>query len=129
MNNQKLCSFALCAMLFALCSSAQAQQPAKIPRIGYLSSASVSGNVARIEAFCQGLRELSYMAGKNIVIEERYAEGKSDRLRELAAELVRLKVDVIVTAGPTQTRAAKAATSTIPIVMTNDGNPVGDGFV
>jgi putative ABC transport system substrate-binding protein len=82
-----------------------------------------------MEAFRRGLRELGYVEGKHIVIEWRFAEGKNDRLPALAAELVRLKVDIIVTAGPTQTRAAKAATSTIPIVMTNDGNPVSDGFV
>jgi putative ABC transport system substrate-binding protein len=121
--------FVLFAMLFALCFSAEAQQPKKVPRIGFLGAASMSANSARIEAFRQGLRELGYMEGKNIVIEWRSAEGKSDRLPALAAELVNLKVNVIVTGGPTQTRAAKAATSTIPIVMTNDGNPVGDGFV
>jgi putative ABC transport system substrate-binding protein len=82
-----------------------------------------------MEAFRQGLRELGYVEGKHIIIEWRSADGKNDRLPALAAELVRLKVDIIVTAGPTQTRAAKAATSTIPIVMTNDGNPVSDGFV
>ena len=116
-------------MLFALCFSAEAQQPTKVPRIGYLSAASPSANAARIEAFRQGLRELGYVEGKNIVIEWRYAEGKLDRLPALAAELVRLKVDIIVTAGPTATRAAKEATSTIPIVMAQDGDPVGNGFV
>ena len=99
------------------CSLAEAQQPTKIPRIGYLTAASLSAIAARIEAFRQGLRELGYVEGKNIVIEWRSAEGKLDRLPALAAELVRLKVDVIVTAGPTATRAAKEATSTIPIVM------------
>ena len=99
------------------------------PRIGYLTGASLSANAARIEAFRQGLRELGYVEGKNIVIEWRYAEGKLDRLPALAAELVRLKVDVIVTGGPAATRAAKEATSTIPIVMTNDPDPVGNGFV
>ena len=81
------------------------------------------------EAFRQGLRELGYVEGKNIVIESRYADGKLDRLPALAAELVRLKVDVIVTGGRAVTRAAKEATSTIPIVMTNDTDPVGSGFV
>ena len=80
------------------------------------------------EAFRQGLRELGYVDGKNIVIEYRYAEGKLDRLRALAAELVRLKVDIIVSAGPGPTRAAKAATSMIPIVMAQDNDPVADGF-
>ena len=84
---------------------------------------------ARIEAFRQGLRELGYVEGKNIVIEWRCAEGKLDRLPALAAELVRLKVDVIVSAGPTATRAAKEATATIPIVMALDADPVGSGFV
>ena len=92
-------------------------------------ASSLSAIAARIEAFRQGLRELGYVEGKNIVIEWRYAEGKFDRLPALAAELVRLKVDVIVTAGPTATRAAKEATSTIPIVMTHDNDPVGTGFV
>jgi putative ABC transport system substrate-binding protein len=108
---------------------AQAQQPKKVPRIGYLSGASLSANAARIEAFRQGLRELGYVEGKNIVIEWRSAEGKLDRLPSLAAELVRLKVDIIVTAGSTATRPAKEATSTIPIVMTQDPDPVGTGFV
>jgi putative ABC transport system substrate-binding protein len=105
------------------------QQPKKIPRIGYLGAASLFAIPKRIEAFRQGLRERGYVEGKNIVIEYRWAEGKLDRLPALAAELVRLKVDVIVTGGPTNTRAAKEATSTIPIVMTNDSDPVGTGFV
>ena len=84
---------------------------------------------ARVEAFRQGLRELGYVEGKNIVIEWRYAEGKLDRLPALAAELVRLKVDIIVTGGPAATRAAKEATVTIPIVMAQDTDPVGNGFV
>ena len=120
---------ALCAMLFALCASAQAQQAKKIPRIGYLSGGPLSGNPERREAFRQGLRELGYVEGKNVVIESRYAEGKFDRLPPLAAELVRLKVDVIVTAGPQSTRSAKEATSTIPIVMAQDNDPVANGFV
>ena len=87
------------------------------------------GQAARIEAFRQGLRELGYVEGKNIVIEYRYAEGNLDRLPALAAELVRLKVDVIVTGGGPNTRAAKEATNTIPIVMAQDGDPVANGFV
>ena len=107
-KNHGPCSlrYALCALLCPL----EAQQPTKVPRIGYLAGASPSAVAARIEAFRQGLRELGYVEGKNIVIEWRYAEGKLDRLPALAAELVRLKVDVIVTAGPTATRAAKEAT-------------------
>jgi ABC-type uncharacterized transport system substrate-binding protein len=126
---KKITVLTLCALLIALSSFAQAQQPAKVPRIGYLGGASLSAIPARIEAFRQGLRELGYVEGKNLVIEWRSAEGKLDRLPALAAELVRLKVDVIVTGGPTNTRAAKGATSTIPIVMTNDSDPVGTGVV
>jgi putative ABC transport system substrate-binding protein len=115
---------------FAMCgAAARAQQPTKISRIGYLIAASPSASLARVEAFRQGLRELGYVEGKNIVIESRYAEGKLDRLPALAAELVRLKVDIIVTPGPTPTRAAKEATVTIPIVFTQGGDPVASGFV
>jgi putative ABC transport system substrate-binding protein len=115
---------------FATCGTvATAQQPTKIPRIGYLTGSSLSADSARTEAFRQGLRELGYVEGKNIIIEYRYAEGKLDRLPALAAELVRLKVDVILTAGSTNTRAAKEVTTTIPIVMAQDSDPVGSGFV
>ena len=107
----------------------EAQQPTKIPRIGYLSGSGLSVLAARIEAFRQGLRELGYVEGKNIIIEWRSAEEKFDRLPELAAELVRLKVDVIVSPGPGVTRPLKEATSTIPIVMAQDTDPVGSGFV
>ena len=117
-------------VIFALCGArVEAQQPTKVPRIGFLSAVSPSTILARIEAFRQGLRELGYVEGKNIVIEWRYAEGKLDRLSELAAELVRLKVDVIVSGGPTVTRPTKEATATIPIVMALDDDPVGSGFV
>ena len=115
-------------MLFALCFPVEAQQPKKVPRIGYLSGTSYSVNSARVEAFRQGLRELGYVEGKSIVIEWRYAEGKIDRLPALAAELVRLKVDVIVASAPPPTRSAKQATATIPIVMAYDDDPVGSGF-
>jgi putative ABC transport system substrate-binding protein len=108
--------------------AAAAQQPTKIPRIGFLGG-SLTATATRVEAFRQGLRELGYVEAKNIIIEWRYAEGKPDHEREFAAELVRLKVDVIVTAGSTSTRAAKEATATIPIVMTQDPDPVGNGFV
>jgi ABC-type uncharacterized transport system substrate-binding protein len=112
-------------IVFVLCVSAEAQQPAKIPRIGLLFTATPSAAAARIEAFRQGLRELGYVEGKNIIIEWRYAEGKLDRLPSLAKELVSRKVDVIVSGGPAVTRAAKEATSTIPIVMGFDNDPVG----
>ena len=104
-------------------------QPEKIPRIGFLVGGSASAAAARTDAFRQGLRELSYVEGKNIVIEWRYGEGKLDRLPALAAELARSKVDIIVTTGGTPTRAAKEATSTIPIVMAQDSDPVGSGYV
>jgi putative tryptophan/tyrosine transport system substrate-binding protein len=117
---------------FATCGAvATAQQPTKIPRIGYLGG-SGSAESARTGAFRQGLDELGYVEGKSIVIERRYAERKRDRERALAAELVRLKVNVIVTAGSTSTRAAKQATATIPIVMAQDRsvatNPPGYDF-
>ena len=104
--------------------AAEAQQATKIPRIGYLG-----GDTARRDAFRQGLRELGYVEGKNIIIEYRSSEGKIDRVREFAVELVRLNVDVIVTGGPQVTRVAKEATVTLPIVMTQDIDPVGNGFV
>ena len=108
---------------------AEAQQPTKIPRIGYLGTTSPSTSLARVEAFRQGLRELGYVVGENIIIEYRYAEGRVERLPTLAVQLTRLKVDVIVTGGPEPTRAAKQATSTIPIIMAQDTDPVGNGFV
>jgi ABC-type uncharacterized transport system substrate-binding protein len=122
-------SILVVVVLLAVAVIAEAQQPKKVSRIGYLGAASPSANSERIEAFRQGLRELGYVEGKNIVIEWRGAEGRSDRLPALVAELVRLKVDVIITSGPSVTRAAKEATVTIPIVMTNDNDPVGNGFV
>ncbi len=108
---------------------AEAQQSTKIPRIGYLGAAPSYANLARVQAFRQGLRKLGYVEGKNIVIEYRYADGKRDRLPSLASELVRLKIDVIVSGGSSVTGPAKEATVTIPIVMTNDPDPVGNGFV
>jgi putative tryptophan/tyrosine transport system substrate-binding protein len=127
--SKTLYPFGLGAILFLLCSSALAQQRAKIPRIGFLTAGSLSAISVRVEAFRQGLRQLGYVEGKNIVIEWRSIEGKADRLPGLAAELVRLKVDVIVTAGPQATYTAKQATATIPIVMTFDSDPVGSGSI
>ena len=117
------------AVMLATVSPTDAQQPTKIPRIGYLTGATPGGQSARIAAFRQGLRELGYVEGKNIIIEYRYAEGQFDRLPALAADLVRLKVDVIVTGGGGLTRAAKDATNMIPIVMAQDADPVANGFV
>src|SRR5215813_2041862 len=107
----------------------EAQQPAKIPRIGLLGGGSASAVAGRIDALRHGLRDLGYVEGKTIVIEQMWAEGKLDRLPALAAELVRLKVDAIVSAGPTVTRACKDAHITTPIVMAFDDDPVGSGFV
>ena len=120
--------FSVIAFVLVMGGAAGAQ-PTKIPRIGFLIGTSLSANSARIDGFRQGLRELGYVEGKNIVIEWRYAEGKPQRARELATELVRLKVDIIVTAGGLTTRPAKQATVTIPIVMAQDSDPVGSGFV
>ena len=127
MSKRILC-FTLSTLLLALSYSVAAQQPKKVPRIGFLSGVSLSTISARVEAFRQGLRELGYVEGKNIVIEWRYEEGKPDRLLAVAVELVRVPVDVIVTAGPASTRPAKQATATIPIVMALDDDPVGSGF-
>jgi putative ABC transport system substrate-binding protein len=121
--------FALAFIFLTFSYASQAQQPAKIPRIGYVGGVSLSANTARQEAFRQGLRELHYVENKNIVIDWRSADGKLERFPALAAEMVRLKLDAIVTSGPTATRAFKEATNTIPIVMTNDPDPVGDGII
>src|SRR3989338_3195010 len=128
-QNLKLAGF-LAVFLVVGVGLAEAQQRKKVPRIGSLGGASPAALSARTEAFRQGLRKLGDVEGKNIVIEWRHAEGKAERMSELATELVRLKVDLIVSPGgaPT-TRAAKEATITIPIVMAQDGDPVGSGFV
>jgi putative ABC transport system substrate-binding protein len=119
----------LAAVLLAAVPLAQAQQPAKVPRIGVQIDASAESIAARIEAFRQGLRELGYIEGKSIIIEWRSAEGKLERRSEIAADLVRRNMDVIVSAGPSVTRVLREATSTIPIVMLQDTDPVGSGFV
>src|SRR4029450_13221820 len=116
--NQRIFALALCAMFLALCFPTQAQQPKKVSRLGYLSNADAATDSARAEGIRLALRELGYIEGQNIAIEYRYAEGKPDRFPELAAELVRLKVDIIVVSGGRlQILAAKNATKTIPIVM------------
>jgi putative ABC transport system substrate-binding protein len=120
------------AFTFAMCGVVvEAQQPKKVPRIGYLSSVDAASESTRSEAFRLALRELGYIEGQNIAIEYRYVEGKPDRYPELAAELVRLKVDIILVAGGTLTAlAAKNATKTIPIVMTGaGGDPVRAGLI
>ena len=123
---RKLIGCAFTALLFAF-GSAEAQQLTKVPRIGFLAAISPAAISTRLEAFRQGLNELGYIEGKNIVVEWR--SGEAGRVPGLAAELVRLKVDVIVTAGPLSTRPAEVATKTIPIVMAQDDDPVGNGFV
>ena len=118
----------LSAMLFALCTWAGAQQPNKVPRIGFLNASSASSVGSRMDEFRQGLSDLGYVERENIIVEYRHAEGQQDRLGKLANELVRLNVDVIVAGGTASTRAAMDATKTIPIVMTNVSDPVALGF-
>jgi putative ABC transport system substrate-binding protein len=117
------------ALLLALSYRVQAQQTGKIPRIGYLVAGSHSSESARVDAFRQGLRELGYIERQNIIIEFRYAEERFDRLPDLAGELVRLPVDIIVTGGNQAITAAKQATATIPIVMGTSGDALRSGFV
>jgi ABC-type uncharacterized transport system substrate-binding protein len=127
----KTISFLTCAMLLALCPSASAQQPKKVPRIGYLSAQDAARESIRAEAIRLALRDLGYIEGQNIAFEYRYAEGKTDRYPDLVAELVRLKVDIIVVAGGVRwVRPAMNATRTIPIVMSGAGiDPVEAGLV
>jgi len=126
---QTLFWLTLSGLLLALCSYADAQQPSKVYRIGFLFAGDRAAVAGRITAFREGLHERGYMEGKNVIIEYRYGEGKLDRVPALAADLVQLKVDVIVTGGPTDTRAAKQTTTTLPIVMAQESDPVGSGFV
>jgi len=126
---KKITVLTLCAMLSALCFSAQAQQTGKVPRIGFLDPSTASGTAGLLEAFWQEMRKLGWIEGKNITVEYRYAEQKTERLPDLAADLVRLKVDLIVVASTVPALAAKSATTTIPIVMTNAGDPVAAGLV
>jgi putative tryptophan/tyrosine transport system substrate-binding protein len=128
---KKIILLALCSLLLAPCSSVDAQQPKKMPLIGYISSGDAASSSARAEGIRPGLRELGYIDGQTIAIEYRYEEGKNDRLPELAAELVRLKVDIIVVQGGIPAvRATKNATKTIPIVMVGTGSdPVERGVV
>jgi putative ABC transport system substrate-binding protein len=127
--NQTIFRFTLCAMLVALCYSASAQQPGKIFRIGFLDNNTASGMAVLLGTFRQELSKLGWVEGKNITIEYRFAEQKPERAPELASDLVRLKVDLIVVAGGPVALAAKRATTTIPIVMATAGDPVGAGLV
>jgi putative tryptophan/tyrosine transport system substrate-binding protein len=128
MRNIFLC-VALCAMLIALSSSVEAQQPAKVPRIGVLAGSSASGESPRVEAFRQGLRDLGHVEDKNIAIEYRYANAKFDKLPALADELIRLKVDVLVVSTTPAVQAARNATGTIPIVFFGVFDPIAAGLV
>ena len=119
----------LCALLLALTVPAAAQQPKKVPRVGFLDSSTASASAVRVEAFWQELRKLGWIEGKNITVEYRFAEQKSERLPELAADLVGLKVDLIVVVGAGSALAAKSATTTIPIVLTVVGDPVGADLI
>ena len=122
-------TFALCALLFVLCDSVHAQQKDKVLRIGFLDSSTASGSALLLEAFRQELSKFGWTVGKNITIEYRFAENKNDRLPEFAADLVRQKIDLIVVSGGPAALAAKRATTTIPIVMVNLSDPVGQGLV
>lgn len=129
MSNKIFC-LVLCALLFASSFPAAAQQPKKIPRIGYVSpTGDPKTPGSAVEGFRQGLRDFGYIEGKNIVVEYRYVEGKGDRNPSLVAELVKLKVDVLVVPGPGGSRAAKQATKTIPIVIVSQEDPVAAGFI
>ena len=126
---RKITVLILCALLFALCGPVEAQQSGKVPRIGFLDNSTASGSAVLLEAFRQELRKLGWIEGKNITIEYRFAEQTPERLPELAADLVRLKVDLIVASATAPALAARNATTTIPIVMTIAADPVGAGLV
>jgi putative tryptophan/tyrosine transport system substrate-binding protein len=126
---KKIIVLVLCAVLFALCSPIQAQETGKIFRIGFLDASTASGSAVLLGAFRQELGKLGWIEGKNFTIEYRFAELKRERVPELAAELVRLKADLILVAGTPSALAAKKATTTIPIVMASGGDPVGAGLV
>src|SRR5437773_5548590 len=115
---------------FTVCGArAEAQQPTKVLRIGFLDNSTAAGSAVLLDAFRQEMRKLGWIEGKNITIEYRFAEQKDERLPELAADLVRLKIDLIVVTGGPAALAAKGATSTIPIVIAQVGDPVGQGLV
>lgn len=122
-------SWLLPTVLLTTAPAAQAQQPAQVPRIGYLLIPPLSAITDRTDGFRRGLHELGYIEGKTIAVEWRSSDGDQKRIRALVAELLRLKVDVIVSGGPAVTRVVKEATSTVPIIMAQDSDPVGNGFV
>jgi putative ABC transport system substrate-binding protein len=116
-------------LVIAWAGNATAQQGKRLPRVGFLIASSAGSQTPRLEAFKRGLRELGYVEGQNILLDIRSGEGNPEQISIAAAELVNLKVDVIVSGGPTSTRAAKQATTTVPIVMTQEGDPIGDGMI
>jgi putative ABC transport system substrate-binding protein len=129
-KNAKVVSIVVCVMLFACCSFAHAQQPAKIPRVGYVSGTGDHKTPGlQVETFRQGLRDLGYVEGKNILIEHRYTEGNQDRAPRLVAELIQLNVDVLVATTSPAIRTAKQATKTIPIVMVTTSDPIATGLI
>jgi putative ABC transport system substrate-binding protein len=128
-HSRRLAAMQSIVITLLIAAFAHAQQPEKVPRIGYLTAGTAASAAPRFKAFRQGLRELGYVEGETIIIEERYGGLKFDRIPALAAELVRLNVAVIVTGGGMDTRAAKNATTTIPIVMAQDPDPIASGFV
>src|SRR5262245_39463908 len=129
-QNRKLVGIVTLAVILTVCwVRAEAQQAGKVPRIGFLDDSTASGSAVLVEVFWHAMRKPGWVEGKNINVEYRFAEGKYDRLPELAADLVRLKVDLIVVAGGPTTLAAKGATTTIPVVMANVADPVGLGLV
>jgi len=126
--NRNVFSIAPWVLLLALSVPAEAQQPKKIYRIGYLTTSSVASGASNRKAFIDALRQLGYIEGQNLLIESRYADGRDDRLPELAADLVRLKVDVILAGATQATIAAKNASGTLPIVMATSSDPLGKGL-
>src|SRR5439155_6372340 len=128
-DRKRVFCFVLAILLLALSIVAHAQQPKKVPRIGFLIAATRDTQSARTKAFRQGLQELGYIEGQNIAIEYRYAEGKTDRFPELVADLVRFQVDIIVVSNNTVARAASNATKIIPVVIASGADPVAAGLV
>ena len=127
--NHRVIQFGVVAMLLSLSVPVEAQQTAKVARIGFLDSSTASGTAGLVDAFRQEMRKLGWIEGKNITIEYRFAEQKNERLPELAADLVRLKIDLIMVGGNASALAAKSASTTIPIVMANVADPIGLGLV
>src|SRR5215475_10872148 len=127
--NRKITVLALGVMLLPLGFSTEAQQPKKVPRIGFLDNSTASGSAVVLDAFRREMSKLGWIEGKNIIIESRFADQNLERLPELAADLVRLKVDLIVVTSTPPGLAAKKATTTIPIVFTSGADPVGQGLV